>query len=220
MIDTPLYPLAIVAVVLAAAAAAGRRTSGSRWGAAMLIVAVVQVPGYFVVSRMMYATGELMPQQLLFAAVATAITTKLVVFAPLFLGQLTDPEFQPTLDRHTVVAGLVASWLIQASLAVLYLFPDSMLRVALAWLTPSSPLHVYVVPFAIGAVLAQVTFASQLYDHDRVDLPTPLPSGDPDALDVETPVDRAGFVDDTEDVVVAVADGGNGDEAEASEVER
>lgn len=209
MIDTPLYPLAIVTVVLAGVAAAGARSSGTRWGAAMFIVAMVQVPGYFVVSRMMYATGDLLPQQLLFAAVATAITTKLVVFAPLFLSQLSDPEFKPELDRHTVIGGLVASWLIQASLAVLYLFPDSLLRVAIAWVTPSSPLHVYVWPLAVGAVLAQVTIASQLYDHSSSEMLEALPAGNPDSRPVS-------YETGSEDVTVAVTDGG-GDE---SEVER
>lgn len=212
MIEMPLYPVLITGVVLAAIAGVGYRAAGQKWAAAMAITAVVHVPGYFIVSRMMYATGELAPQQLLFAAVATAITTKLVVFAPLFLGQLTDPEFQPGLDRHTVIGGLVASWLIQASLAVLYLFPDSLLRVAVAWLAPSSPLHVYIWPLLVGAVLANVTVASTLYEYAPEATPSPLPSGDTDTLDVETPVDRDRRIDEPTDVVVAVADGGDDEE--------
>lgn len=205
MIETPLYPLAAVAVVLGLTALVGSRSSGQRWGAAMLIAGVVQVPGYFIVSRMMYATGDLAAQQLLFAAVATAISTKLVVFSPLFLGRLTDPSFQPDLDRHTVVAGLVASWLIQSSLAVLYLFPDSMLRAVVAWVAPSSPLHIYVWPFAIGAVLAQVTIGGKLYEHTPA--PEALPVTQSDRIDVGTD-------QDSEDIVVAVADGGEDDEVD------
>lgn len=204
MIDTPLYPLAVVALGVGAAAVVAGKTGGRRWGAAMLIAAIVQLPGYFIVARMMYATGDLLPQQLLFAAVATALTTKLVVFAPVFLGRLTDPTYRPKLNRHIVVGGLAASWLIQATLAVLYLFPDSVLRVAIAWITPGSPLEVYVWPLTVGAVLAQVTIAGSLYDHAEL----------PAALSAEAVGDELDAGDQAHEATVVAADGGDTDDPE------
>lgn len=169
MNTTPLYPIAITGAVLFAIVGVGWKTSGKRWAAAMGITATIQLLGYVVVSRMMYATGDLLPQQLLFAAIATALTTKLVVFSPTFVARISNPEFEPSIDRYTLVSGLAASWLIQASLGVLYLFPDTVLRTVMMWALPSSTLHVYIWPLLVGAVLGQVTMAASLY----TDSPSP-----------------------------------------------
>jgi hypothetical protein len=171
--STPLYPIGIMGAVLLLIAGLGWKTSGWRWATALGIVAAVQLPGYVIISRMMYATGDLLPQQLLFAALATALTTKLVVFSPTFVARITDPTFEPSLDRYTIVGGLAASWLIQLSLGVLYLFPDTMLRAVMMWALPSSTLHVYIWPLLVGAVLGQVTIAGQIYATSTSPSPTP-----------------------------------------------
>ena len=193
MIDlTPLRPILLTAVVLAGVALLADRSHDRRWALTLAVVGAVQLVGYALVARMVYASGELAAIQIVFAAVATAVFTKVVVFSPALVVRVFDPELEPALGLKTLGTGLVASWLIQASLALLFLFPDSVLRAAVAWAHPGSPLFVYSPPLLAGAVLAQVTLSRALYEPPA--RPRPASSDLPVPAATATDGGRAGHV--------------------------
>jgi hypothetical protein len=182
----PLYPIAIALVVTLGLAGWGWRTSGAQWGQTLATTAVIHTAGFVIVSRMMYATSRLFPRQLLLAFVTIGITTKLVVFAPVFLGRVTHPTLEPSLSKRHITIGIAGAWLIQSSLGLLYLFPDSFLQAAMLWVLPTSPLNIFVWPLLVGVVVVQVVMAGRLNEA----APEPDATGSADSQPVATTADR------------------------------
>jgi hypothetical protein len=164
MAPVTLYPVAIARAVTLVIAAASWLASDRRWTGVILLTGIIQALGYVIVSRALFYTSQLLPQQWLFATLSIALTTKIIVFSPGVLAQISTPRYSPGFSRETLFVGLAASWLIQTSLALLFLFPTSALGDVLLWVLPFSPVSAFAPLFAVGVILAQVTIASGVYD--------------------------------------------------------
>lgn len=191
-----LYPVAVAAAVTLAVGAASWVAGDSRWTQIVVATGLIQTVGYIFVSRAMFYTSQLLPQQLLFATAAIAITTKIIVFSPGVIARVTAPSFRADFARETLVVGLAGAWLIQASLALLFLFPTGILGDLLLWVLPFSPVSAFVPLFVIGVCVVQVTIASSIYeDLEPVSDESPAPTNAPGQF-VDADVDLGEVSDD------------------------
>lgn len=198
-----LYPVIVAICVSLAVGAASWLGGDRRWTQIVLATGLVQAAGYVLVSRAMFYTSQLLPQQLLFASLAIAITTKIVVFSPGVLARVADPAYEAAFSRQALVIGLSGAWLIQASLALLFLFPTGLLGEVLVWVLPFSPVSAFVPLFVLGSVVAQVTIAGSIYGDLSLDV-------DADELE-DAAGDQSPAVGEAAEPVAA-ADGGLGDD--------
>lgn len=159
----PLYPVGAATAVLVLATVAGWRRSGHRWGAALGGTGVLHALGYLVVAQAIYGLTMLRPGQMVLAIVAIAITTKLVVFAPVMVARIVDPGLEPTVGRRQLVVGIAAGWLVQASLGILFMFPVAALQSIFLWIIPGSPVYIVSCLMLVGVVVAQAVIAGRIY---------------------------------------------------------
>lgn len=168
-----LYPIGVVFAVSLLAAGVCWAFSGPRWGRTMAVVGFIQAVGLVVVSRAMFATSRLFPEQLFPAFITIAITTKVAVFSPIIVGRVGNPLVTPTVTKRDLTVGIAGSWLIQSSLGLLYLFPDTHLQALQSWVMPTSAVNIFVWPLLTGFLVVQVTMAGRLFEA--------WPGGSPDA---------------------------------------
>lgn len=209
MLPVTLYPVAIAVLVSLGVGAVSWLAGDRRWTQIVVATGLVQAVGYVLVSRAMFWTSQLLPQQLFFASLAIAITTKIVVFSPGVLARVADPVYQPSFSRQALVVGLSGAWLIQASLALLFLFPTGLLGEVIVWVLPFSPVSAFVPLFILGTVVAQVTIAGSIYGDPETVLEGVQDDTDADVdEDVSDQSPTGGEPADP----VAAADGGLGDD--------
>lgn len=161
-----LYPVAVALTTTLALALVAWRSFDRVWGRILAGTGVVHSVGYIAISRAMHGAdlSILQPSQLLFSVVAIGIATKLVVFAPPFLARAADPELSASFTKGHIALGVAGSWLIQSVLGLIYVFPDSYLRVALVWLLPTTPVFIYASLMVIGILVVQVVMAGRIYE--------------------------------------------------------
>lgn len=204
-----LYPVALAIAVTLTVAGVCYGFGNERWASVVAGVGLLQAVGLVFVSRAMFYTAQLLPQQLLFATAAIAITTKFVVFAPGMLVSVADPTSSISISRQDFFIGLAGAWLIQTSLALLFLFPQNVIGQAIMWVMPFSPVSAFAPLFAVGVVVVQVTIASSVFDPEAaaaseadVDVETDASTD----VDAETPRSTSARTQDAHSRMDDVAD--------------
>lgn len=159
-----LYPVAFAVATVLLVSGLCWWQSRRDWGRILAAVGLAQCVGYLFISRAMYNTDLLNPGQVLFAAVAVAITTKIAVFAPPLLARVTDPNLAPTFGWRHITVGITTAWLIQASLSLLYMFPREYLGNALVWMNPATRASAFVPLFLVGVFVEQVVMSGRVFE--------------------------------------------------------
>lgn len=191
MTSIALYPVVLAAGVTVLLSALSRLFGGRRWARVLLLTGAIQSVGYVAVSRAMFWTDGLAPEQLLFSFVAIGITTKIVVFSPPLLVRIGNPTLAPSFSTRHITVGVAGSWLIQSSLALIYLFPNGVLGDITTWMLPFSLVSVFVPLLLVGIVVVQVVMAGRIYEAFRV---APQ-AGDFDMTSTADPIGDAAVTD-------------------------
>lgn len=179
----PVYPALLALLTTSVVAAVAYRRTGRDWGRTLALVGAIHAVGYGLISQTFAAPTFTFTQTVLRYFVV-AIFAKFVVFSPLVMRSVADPDAAVSLGWRKAIVGVSMAWLLEGSIATIYAQPTEYVATPVLWVLPYFSTYAFGAIFAASAVLAQVWVATQAYQRPAA---ASLTSSDAPSDAAETP---------------------------------